>query len=615
MTRVGKYTGLVLKAVRRAVGFMKRAERLRFLMFLSFRGLVGLLDLAGILAIGFLATSIALFLTEGSDPSRVIEIGQVNIGAINAQTLPIVAVLILFLFIAKALLSILLTRQLAIFLSRIEARASREIAASAFSNGLEGVRRHSRDETLFAALSGSPMIFNVLLNSVGTLIAEGFLFLIVLVSFSLLSPIAAIGAVIYFGIIGLLIQHFIGRQLEKTGYELNELAIVSTSSLLDLSEVYRESTVLGRRGFFIDKLYAARLSAARHGANQLVLNGMPRHIVETSLIISIGVFILLQTASGDVAASAATLGVFLSGGLRLTAALLPLQSAILSIKNALPGANRAFAFLDASNGDLPYSQNPRTTGIPKDYQRVSVSIEDVSFRYQNSDNETLKNISIEIPAGSQAAFIGLSGAGKSTLADLVLGLLTPTRGKIALGGNDTAMLLESNPGIFGYVPQKPGMVSGTIAENIALGIKPEMVDKRLLEKAISLSHLKGLVDSLPDGVNTNLGKRKDELSGGQLQRIGLARALYAQPKLLVMDEATSALDAESENEINKALDEMRGQVTVILIAHRLNTVQRSDVVFLMEDGRVTASGTFPELLKTNKQVQNLARLMAIDSAT
>ena len=158
------------------------------------------------------------------------------------------------------------------------------------------------------------------------------------------------------------------------------------------------------------------------------------------------------------------------------------------------------------------------------------------------------------------------------------------------------------------------MISGTIAENIALGVPSQEVDNARLQKAISDSHLFDVIESLPDGLNTDLGRRRDELSGGQLQRIGLARALYTQPSLLVMDEATSALDADSENEINKALDEMRGKVTVILIAHRLNTVQRSDVVFLVEDGRITASGTFPELLRTNKTLQNLADLMSIDSA-
>jgi ATP-binding cassette subfamily C protein len=340
---------------------------------------------------------------------------------------------------------------------------------------------------------------------------------------------------------------------------------------------------------------------------------MPRYIVETSLFISIGVFILLQTASGDIATSAGTLGVFLSGGLRLTAALLPLQSATLSIQQAVPAANRAFVFLDVIKYD-PANQPDSSEGkVASSFPKVDVSLERVSFRYQGSEQNTLDNISINIPAGAQVAFIGLSGAGKSTLADLILGLLSPTTGKIVLGNQDASQLIRNQPGILGYVPQKPGMVSGTIAENITLVIDPKYVNKKLLDKAISLAHLKELIESLPSGLDTNIGKRKDELSGGQLQRIGLARALYSQPKLLIMDEATSALDAESEDEINKALDEMRGRVTVILIAHRLNTVQRSDIVFLMEEGKVTATGTFPELLKTNEKVQSLASLMAIDN--
>jgi ATP-binding cassette subfamily C protein len=169
------------------------------------------------------------------------------------------------------------------------------------------------------------------------------------------------------------------------------------------------------------------------------------------------------------------------------------------------------------------------------------------------------------------------------------------------------------PGLLGYVPQKPGMISGTIKQNIALGVSLEEIDKSKLQNSIQGSHLADVVNSLPDGLDTQLGKRRDELSGGQLQRIGLARALYTQPSLLVMDEATSALDADSENEINKAIDELRGKVTVILIAHRLNTVQRSDIVFLVEEGQITASGTFSELLRTNSTVKKLADLMAIDS--
>jgi ABC-type multidrug transport system fused ATPase/permease subunit len=146
-----------------------------------------------------------------------------------------------------------------------------------------------------------------------------------------------------------------------------------------------------------------------------------------------------------------------------------------------------------------------------------------------------------------------------------------------------------------------------------MGVNDGAIDRKSLDQALSDAHLNDLVSNLPNGLQTNLGKGKDELSGGQLQRLGLARALYTNPALLVMDEATSALDANSENEINKALDEMRGKVTVVLIAHRMNTVQRSDIVFLLEEGEITASGSFPELLRTNKTVQKLADLMSIDS--
>jgi len=157
------------------------------------------------------------------------------------------------------------------------------------------------------------------------------------------------------------------------------------------------------------------------------------------------------------------------------------------------------------------------------------------------------------------------------------------------------------------------MISGSIAENIALGVSANEIDQVKLQRAIEAAHLNQVIAALPEGINSDLGKRKDELSGGQLQRIGLARALYSEPKLLIMDEATSALDANSEHEINKVLDEMRGKVTVILIAHRLNTIQRSDVVYLLENGRITAAGSFAELQRSNQTVKNLAELMAIDT--
>jgi ATP-binding cassette subfamily C protein len=285
---------------------------------------------------------------------------------------------------------------------------------------------------------------------------------------------------------------------------------------------------------------------------------------------------------------------------------------MLTIKQAIPHAEKALALLGSTNENLEHPR-ARDLVITANRKAVGIQFKSVGFSYSGSDKESLTDVNALIAPGQQAAIIGPSGAGKSTIADLMLGLLEPTTGEILIDGRAAKVVVKEFPGNLAYVPQSPGMVSGTIADNIALGVPSEEVDLEMLERAIKDSHLLEVVDALPEGLNTDLGKRRDQLSGGQLQRIGLARALYTQPGLLVMDEATSALDAVSENEINKALDEMRGKVTVILIAHRLNTVQRSDVVFLLEEGRITDSGTFTELLRTNKNVQNLAQLMSIDT--
>jgi ABC-type multidrug transport system fused ATPase/permease subunit len=590
---------------------MSQKERFRFYTFLFFRALVALFDLFGILAIGFLATSMALVITQGADAKSEIEFASITLPTLNLQSLPLMAGLILTLFLFKALTSLLLTRQLAHFLARIEARAARVIAQNAFGKGLAGARLNSREEILYAVQAGSPSAFNSVMNSIGTLAAEGFLFILVLIAFTLVNPTVAFGAILYFGLIGFLIQFFLGRVMHRTGTKLTQSIVEANSGLSDLGEVLRESAILGKQDYFFDRILHSRLRASGSSATQFVLSGMPRYIVETSLIIAIAVFILFQASSGDLVSSAATIGIFLSGGLRLTSSVLPLQGALLVIKQAVPHANRALDLLDA-----PKSSSNSSSDFNDSFKigdALSVESRNLFFNYSSSEIETLQGISFDIQKGSQAAFIGVSGAGKSTLADLILGLLVPTRGEVLVGGVNPSQLIERHPGILGYVPQKPGMISGTISQNIALGVEPSEIDSQRLAQAISDAHLTALIDSLPQGLETDIGKRKDELSGGQLQRIGLARALYSQPKLLVMDEATSALDAESENEINKALDEMRGRVTVILIAHRLNTVQRSDTVFLMEHGTISAFGTFQKLLSENETVKNLAQLMSIET--
>jgi ATP-binding cassette, subfamily B, bacterial PglK len=603
----------VYKNFLRTLSFLTAKERAKYFSFIALRALLSIVDLLGILAVGFLATSIALFITQGSDVSRVISFGGLGLPAVNANTLPGMAVFILGVFVSKAALAITLTSRMAQSLAVIEARAAEQVAKNAFGSGLGLSQNFSREEVYFAVQSGSPAAYNSLLNAVGTVVAEGLLFTLVIFSFFVVDPISAFGAIVYFGIIAGVMQLVLGRRLQRAAELGTEAAIKANSAIGDLSEVLREATVINKRSHFLRQIHSARMGAASSSASQYVLAGMPRYIIETSLIVAVALFVLIKAASGDLVSAAGTVGVFLSGGLRLTASMLPLQGALLSIRQSVPVAEKALDLLQSSPNVA--SQGP-FDNRNKESLRISpigLELQNVSFGYLDSQTNALSDVTLKISPGQQAAFIGESGAGKSTLADLLLGLQEPASGSVLLSGSPPQYWIEARPGSLAYVPQKPGMVSGSIAENIALGVYSDQIDFDHLADVVKLAHLSELVEALPEGIHTDLGKGKDKLSGGQLQRIGLARALYTRPGLIVMDEATSALDASSENEINRALDEMRGRVTILLIAHRLNTIQRSDIVFLIGEGKLVDSGTFPELLARNAEVQKLVRLMSIQN--
>jgi ATP-binding cassette, subfamily B, bacterial PglK len=610
----------MLKAIMASLAFMSPKERMKWYLLTGLRALLSILDLAAILAIGFLVTSTAIFLTSGSDPDRVLQFAGLEIPAVNAQTLPWVSALLLATFLAKAILSIVLTKRAAFFVAKIEARSARTIAEASFVGDLGDARKWSREQMMYAIQQGSPAAFNVLLNAVNTFATEAMLFALICIGFLFVDPWATLAAVVYFGLIAFVMQYFVGSLMTKAGSIAAQSAVQANAAISDLIAVFRELLVLGKREKYIDNIYKARVAAADSAATQYYLSGMPRYIIEAALLVGVAMFVLAQALAGDIVKSAATIGVFLSGGFRLTAALLPLQNALLTINSVIPLASTAHEILASAETKKPASKSTkeavqgteRTSNTSRSTQPLGVRLHNVSFSYPGVASPALSEISFEIEPGSQVALMGPSGSGKSTIADLLCAVLTPSSGEITRtdAGDDPDTL--SWQGRVSYVPQKPGLVSGSILENVALAEEPESIDRGRVLEALKLANLSALIDQLEEGLDTSLGKLQDGLSGGQMQRLGLARALYTNPGLLVLDEATSALDAESEAEIQKALNGMRGKVTVVLIAHRLNTIQHADKVILVQDGTVKDSGTFKELVSRNPSVERVVDLMAVE---
>ncbi len=589
---------------------MTPKERSKWYLLTGGRAALSVLDLAGILAIGFVVTSTAVFLTQGSSPDRVLDFAGLKIPAVTAQSLPLVAAAILSVFLLKAFLSIVITKQAAYHVATIEARAAKMISVAVFGADLSKVRLKSREEMAFAIQFGSPAAFNSLLNYSSTVLTEGSLFILICLGFLIVDPLATVAAIAYFALIAYVIQYFVGTLMARAGEQATKSTIEANGAVGDLIAVFRELSVLGLRHKYIDRIYESRVSAADSAATQTYLSGMPRYIVEAALLVGVAAFILVQALTGDIVSSAATVGVFLSGGFRLTAAMLPLQSSLLNIRGSLPAAQKAHEMLFDTElvSRMTVDRNSASDKLNQSLVSAPLGVQfvEVSFTYPNSSQAVIRDISLSIEAGNQVAFIGPSGAGKSTLADLMCGVLEPSGGKITVGPTGGPSLRVS------YVPQRPGLVSGTVAQNVALGLVGEEVDEARVWGALEKAHLREVVQALPHKIQTDLGNYQDGLSGGQIQRLGLARALYTSPGLLIMDEATSALDAESEAEIAKALDQIRDKVTVVLIAHRLNTVQHADKVFLINEGTLTDQGTFPELVKRNPAIDRLVQLMKVE---
>lgn len=607
----------MLLLVKLGLNFMLPRERLVWLTLSAVRSLLAVLDLAGVLAIGWIVTSTAMFLVEGSDPLRVISLGSVSLPTATAANLPIAALSILTLFATKALFSVLFARQLAHLVAHVEARATLVVAETIFGSNIDGAKTNTREEVVFAVQTGSSAAFTGILNAASTVISEVVLFAIVILGFLVVSPLTTLLTLVYFGIIATLIHLLFGKVMTRTGEKSLEGILNANTAIGDLISVFREASVSGVKSHFMNRIYEGKSIAAANAATQNYVLGLPRHIIEIALLVGVALFVLAEMAVGDVSGGLGRLGVFLSGGFRLTAALLPLQAALMSMRGLAPHAQKAHDILSrAKQKENRADASLTLNGEPDTLQPlppIGIKIEDISYLYPDADQEAVRKVNFEVAPGTQVALIGASGSGKSTIADLICGVIEPTKGKISFFQNQFIDVGRVKIKI-SYVPQEPSLISGTIAENIALGISPSQIDRVQVLRCLDDSHLRGIVEQLPDGIDTNVGNYRDVLSGGEIQRLGLARALYHRPNILVLDEATSSLDASSEAEIYKAIDALRGNVTVLVIAHRLNSIQRSDIVHLVEHGQISTSGTFKDLLENNPSIARMVNLMRIDES-
>lgn len=351
----------------------------------------------------------------------------------------------------------------------------------------------------------------------------------------------------------------------------------------------KEEKILEREDFFINKFYDAYEIYARTKKLSQFLNGVPGIFMEVVCMISIVILVRIRINSGiDAETLVPTLSVVALAGIKLLGAFSYLTATL----------NRAFygkPSMEAVYKDLleleKLEENVVAIASKKSEENIifkdSINIENLSFQYPEAKDSVLDKISFTIPKGSSVAFIGPSGAGKTTLADLILGVLMPTEGKITIAEYSMVDNLVKWHKLFGYIPQNIYLLDDTIRNNIAFGVPPEQIKDEDVWNALDEAHLKEFVMGLESGLDTIVGEWGAKLSGGQRQRIGIARALYSKPEILVLDEATSALDNETEKAVMESIEHLHGKLTMIIIAHRLTTVRDCDYIYEINNRKVS----------------------------
>ena len=604
----------MLETVKTSLALLTRRQRIAYLLLLLTRIFVNFLDIAGVAAVGLLGAAGA----SGFLGNKEASFFGITIDIRTPGVLLTVMASVAVFFFLKAILSVVLIRTTSYFLANIEVKNATEIAQFLFTGGLSELRQYSKSEVQFAVTGSTNVTFSGVLGSAGILVTETALLFFMFGLFVFVDPFAAVAITIYFLIVILIFQLLSNQRMGKSGQDFAEGSMDVTQVSLDMFEAFKEISVLMKQYFFLNRFTRARQTYAYGDAEMRFLMAIPRYFVETALAVGALAFVAWQLNRGEVSDGLVTAGVFLAGGVRMMAALLPLQNAVLALKNQVEQAKISQEILRKSRASkekiaaVLESSKDALEGYKESKTGVRVELKDVTFTHSGSDQPAVRNVSFSIAPGSYVALVGPSGAGKTTLADLILGLNTADSGTVMVDKIPARSLRESRPGLMAYVPQRPGLVSGTLVENIALGLPREAVDLERVHSALTKARLEDFVNDLPDGIDTRLGKNVDSLSGGQVQRLGLARALYTNPKLIVLDEATSALDAEAEASISESIRNIGKDTTVIVIAHRLSTVQRADAVHVVDNGRLVASGTFKELRKSVPMIQEYVRLMSFD---
>jgi len=435
-------------------------------------------------------------------------------------------------------------------------------------------------------------------------------FVTIVIILFIAQPTTAFITIAYLGAIMALLYWVVSGKSVQAGRVSRDYSLKVASLMTEMVQALKEITLRNKASEVADVVHFNRSFSTRARANMNFLGSLPSFVLNAALV---GGFVLVGTVgyvTGGLESALASVALFAVAGFRLIPALTGFQSIVTTTTANVPHVQAVIFDIKASQIHVDAAEKlgkDPIEGSPK-----VLRFDDVSFAYPgHEDSPAVHDIDLEIPIGSSLAFVGSSGAGKSTMIDVLLGLLVPQQGKITLDDKNLEDVLAAWRSRVGYVPQDVALFDGTIAQNVALAWEDDEIDFDKVRTALERAQLWDVIAVREGGLRGRIGERGLALSGGQRQRLGIARALYSDPLVLVLDEATSALDTKTESLVTAAIRGLRGEVTIVSVAHRLSTIRESDLICFMQDGTIAARGSFDELVATVPNFAEQAQLAGL----
>jgi ABC-type multidrug transport system fused ATPase/permease subunit len=600
---------LRLILIKRLLQIMHKRDLPRLLLIAICQLLLAILDLVGVAFAGIIG-AIAVDGIRSTPPSntlkRILSIMGLADSSLQRSVLIIGLLSALFL-VAKTYLAISLNKRILLFFSLRAAKISGQLVGDILSRNILRIKETSTDSKIFSVTTGVNLLFLGVIATSATLLTDISLLIILGIGLFAVNPLVAAVTFFLFGILSLIMFRVLGGKIRKYGKQNSTLSILSSEKIREAFDSYKEIFVRGQRQHYVDIISKDRAGLAAVQAEMQFLPLIGKYLIEGGVTVTSLLVAAIAFAMEDATHAVTILTIFLAAGTRIAPAILRVQQGALQIKGAIGQIEPTLILISESSQYAELESNAKNKGF--DTFIPSIEFKNVSFKYPDDESFGIENVSLQIKPGQLVAFVGPSGAGKTTLADLMLGILTPNFGEVLLGNLKPQDVIQSAPGVLGYVSQDIHLSNATFVENISQGFPLSENLEDHLEYAILNSQLKTVLGDLPQGLLSKIGENGSKLSGGQRQRLGIARALYSKPKILVLDEATSALDAQTENEFTGALHNLHGSLTVVVIAHRLSTVRKADVIFYLEKGKLLAEGSFEQVRSLVPNFDTQARLM------